>query len=80
MHIVLAYNLLQLIFSHGSFSIVLIYILLQPIFSHGSFYIVLMYNLMQLISPRGSLAIVGYTYRMCSHYYCRGTYVLASYV
>ena len=73
MHIVLVYNLLQLISSRGSFSIVLIYNLIQPIFAHGSFYIVLFYNLMQLISPHGSLSIVGYTYRMCYHYYCRGT-------
>jgi len=80
MHIVLVYNLLQLFSSRGSFSIVLIYNLLQPIFSHGSFYIVLMYNFMQLIFSHGSLSIIVYTYRMCYHYYCRGTYVLASYV
>jgi hypothetical protein len=73
MHIVLVYNLLQLFSSRGSFSIVLIYNLIQPIFAHGSFYIVLIYNLVQLISPHGSLSIIVYSYRMCYHYYCRGT-------
>ena len=58
MHIVLVYNLLQLISSRGSFSIVLIYNLLQLFFPRCSFSIVLIYNLLQLIFSRCSFFIV----------------------